>query len=163
MKKLLFMLLILLGFSLTACANQAADLPPSSTSEEKEEKELKNTASTDVRIRLTVDGRSAVIRLYDNPASNHLLTLLPLTLTFEDYIGEEKISVLPRKLVTQGAERQGKIDDFAYFSPWGNIAVFYKGKHPEGNGLIILGTIESGKEIFGDLNSDFVGTLERME
>ena len=36
--------------------------------------------------------------MYDNPASKDFLTQLPLTITFEDYIGKEKISILQKRL-----------------------------------------------------------------
>ena len=93
--------------------------------------------------------------------------MLPLTLTFRDYkdhVDDEKISYLPRKLNTQGAGNgDNRRDDFTYFSPWGNLAIFHKGKQQGGNGLIILGTIESGKEILAEQASDFTAILERID
>ena len=121
------------------------------------------TSGNDRRIKLTVNEQPIIVRLYDNPTSNDLLTMLPLTLTFKDYLGTEKISYLPRKLSTQGTDADNsKADDFTYFAPWGNLAIFYKGKQQGGNGLIILGTIESGKDIFANMKSDFTVTIERI-
>ncbi len=36
--------------------------------------------------------------MYDNSASRDFLAQLPLTVTLEDYIGKEKISILQKKL-----------------------------------------------------------------
>jgi hypothetical protein len=70
---------------------------------------------------------------------------LPLKLTLTDYAATEKISDLPRRLSTEGAPPgiEPKVGDIAYYSPWGNLALFYKDfKYSEG--LVRLGRIESG-------------------
>jgi hypothetical protein len=86
-------------------------------------------------------------KMYDNPTSRDFLTLIPLTLEFEDYAGTEKISYLPRKLSTQDAPSgsDASVGDFTLYSPWGNLAIFYK-DFGYANGLIKLGKIESGVE-----------------
>ena len=58
---------------------------------------------TDMRIRLTFDGRTMTATLYDNPSARDLATLLPLDLTIEDYGNNEKIAYLPRKLTEDGS------------------------------------------------------------
>jgi hypothetical protein len=74
---------------------------------------------TDVRIRLTFDGRTMMAALYDNPSARDLATLLPLDLMIDDYGGNGKIAYLPRKLTEDGSgpfgnERPG---DLCYFKP----------------------------------------------
>lgn len=49
-------------------------------------------------IRIRTGERVLTATLYDNPAAQELLTLLPLTLTLQDYAGTEKVSDLPRRL-----------------------------------------------------------------
>ena len=83
--------------------------------------------------------------LEDSPAARDFASLLPLELTLSDYAATEKISDLPRRLSTEGAPPgvEPKAGDIAYYSPWGNLALFYKDfKYSEG--LVRLGTIESG-------------------
>ena len=123
-----------------------------------DEETLKNA-----RIKLTVNGNEEVfVKLEDNQASRDFLEMLPLTLTFEDFNSTEKIATLPNELSTEG-QPSGyipEIGDFAYYAPWGNISVFYK-DFRYSNSLYKLGTIESGTEIFENLNNDFEVAIER--
>lgn len=116
------------------------------------------------RIKLTVNGNEEVfITLDDNQASRDFLEMLPLTLTFEDFNNTEKIATLPNELSTEG-QPSGyipKTGDFAYYAPWGNISVFYK-DFRYSDSLYKLGTIESGTEIFENLDNDFKITIERI-
>ena len=109
------------------------------------------------RIKLTVNGNEEIfVNLDDNQASRDFLEMLPLTLTFEDFNSTEKIATLPNELSTEG-QPSGyipKTGDFAYYAPWGNISVFYKDfRYSES--LYKLGTIESGAEVFENLDNDF--------
>ena len=85
------------------------------------------TAAGDV-VKMTFAGHEIVIDLLDNPMAQAFLNRLPMTLTFEDFNGNEKISYLQQKLSTAGGinaeETKG---DFCYYAPWGNLAVFYQG------------------------------------
>ena len=56
-----------------------------------------------MKIRLTINGKAINATLIDNATAKDFLTLLPMTLTLEDYAATEKISYLPRKLSTAGA------------------------------------------------------------
>ncbi len=164
MKKFLLLTAILLiGFSLVACASSVKN----NTFLIKQSNQLASNPAEATRIKMKINNQEVIVRLYDNPTSQDLLTMLPLTLTFRDYkdhVDDEKISYLPRKLNTQGAGNgDNRRDDFTYFSPWGNLAIFHKGKQQGGNGLIILGTIESGKEILAEQTSDFTAILERID
>lgn len=55
------------------------------------------------RIRLATEGAEVVIVLNDNAAARDLLSMLPLTLEFDDYNHTEKIGYPPRKLTTGDA------------------------------------------------------------
>src|ERR687896_1276657 len=80
------------------------------------------------KIRVTIDGKIFIGTLHDNPTANDFLSLLPLTVTLEDYAATEKITYLPRKLATAGSPEGSKpaVGDIAYYAPWGNLALFYK-------------------------------------
>lgn len=84
--------------------------------------------ATTMKIRMTVDGKVIEATLLDNATARDFLSLLPLTLTLEDYASTEKISYLARKLSTAGAP--AGVDpapgDIAYYAPWGNVAIFYR-------------------------------------
>jgi hypothetical protein len=100
-----------------------------------------------LKIRLTVNEKTVVASLADNPTARDFHSLLPFTLTLDDYAATEKISYLPRKLAKDGAPAgiDPAIGDIAYYAPWGNLAIFYK-DFGYSKGLIKLGTISSGLE-----------------
>ncbi len=113
-------------------------------------------------IRMAFDNREAVAELHDHPATRDLVARLPLTLNFQDYVGKEKISYLDQNLAGDDSSpiRTG---DFAYYAPWGNLALFYQGNGNAGGGLVVLGTIESGKENLAAMQADFTMTLELIQ
>ncbi|MED3910879.1 cyclophilin-like fold protein [Peribacillus simplex] len=101
--------------------------------------------------------------MYDNPTSRDFLTLLPLTLTLEDHAVTEKISLLPKRLSTEDAPSgsEPSVGDFTYYSPWGNLAIFYK-DFGYSNRLIKLGKIVSGTEKLAGINGDFPVKIEKI-
>lgn len=116
------------------------------------------------KIKLTFDNEEVIVKMYDNPTSRDFLTVLPLTLTFKDYSGTEKISYLPKRLSTEDAPEGSdpSVGDLTYYSPWGNLALFYK-DFGYAEGLVKLGAIESGTEKFGAMNGEFTVKIERIE
>jgi hypothetical protein len=100
--------------------------------------------------------------LLENATARDLLSLLPMTLTLEDYNSTEKIGYPPRKLSTAGAPAgvDPSVGDIAYYAPWGNLAIFYKDfGYPRG--LIGLGRIDSGIEALSVSGSPKV-TIEQV-
>jgi hypothetical protein len=81
--------------------------------------------------------------LADNATARDFVSMLPLTLTLEDYAATEKISDLPRRLVVDGAAATRPVaGDITYYAPWGNLAIFHRdGQHSPG--LVKLGHFES--------------------
>jgi hypothetical protein len=108
-----------------------------------------------MKIRMDVDGTRITATLDDNATSRDFASLLPLTLSLDDYNGTEKISDLPKKLATRGAPEgvDPAAGDIAYYAPWGNLAIFYK-DFEYSRGLVKLGRIDSGVDAF-----DRPGTL----
>ena len=100
-----------------------------------------------MKIRIEIEGRSVIATLNGSEAAHDFASLLPLTMTLEDYASTEKIANLPRKLSTRGAPPGSEPDvgDIAYYAPWGNLAVFYRAFDYSG-GLVKLGTIDAGVE-----------------
>ena len=101
-----------------------------------------------MKIRLTINGKSATATLVDNATARDFFSLLPLTLKLEDYAATEKIAYPPRKLSTEGAPPgiDPDVGDITYYAPWGNIAIFYKDFGYAG-GLVKLGRIDSGLDV----------------
>lgn len=109
-------------------------------------RDANNQEATDMRIRMTFDGRVMLATLYDNPAARDFYSMLPLDLMISNYGNNEKIAYLPRKLTEEGS---GRFDnerpyDLCYYMPWGNLAMFYDDyQYP---GLIRLGRFDEGYE-----------------
>jgi hypothetical protein len=56
-----------------------------------------------MKITMTIGERVVTATMHDNATARDFISLLPLTLTLEDYAKAEKISDLPRKLTKEGA------------------------------------------------------------
>lgn len=116
-----------------------------------------------MKIRLTLADTVLTATLIDSSTTRDFLSLLPLTLTLEDYAGTEKISDLPSRLSTEGTPSGSdpSVGDIAYYAPWGNLAIYYR-DFGYSNGLVILGTIDGG---VGTLNvpGSLSVTIERIE
>ncbi len=100
-----------------------------------------------MKIRITLEDAVITATLTDSQTTRDFVSLLPLTLTLEDYAGTEKISYLPQKLSTEDAPpgSDPAIGDITYHAPWGNLAIFYK-DFRYSSGLVILGKIDGGTE-----------------
>ena len=113
------------------------------------------------KIKMLFAGEQATVVLDNHPAVRDFLSMLPLTVTFEDYNGVEKIGYLPRKLDTEGSPSscEPSVGTFAYYEPWDNLSVFYQDfRHSEG--LVPLGRIESGMNSLARMQGDFSVRLE---
>jgi hypothetical protein len=102
-----------------------------------------------MKIRLTVNGKAITATLNGGKSALDFVSLLPLTLTLEDFNSTEKISYLPKKLTSEGAPASctPSSGDITYYAPWGNLAIFYRNFRLS-SGLVMLGKIDSGKELF---------------
>lgn len=102
---------------------------------------------SNMKINLKLPDKTLTATLYDTPTARDFASLLPLTLTLEDYSKTEKISDLPRKLTKDDAPAGAdpSVGDIAYYAPWGNLALFYK-DFRYSDGLILLGKLDGGAE-----------------
>ena len=173
MKKVVSLVLILtMTFALAACGSNDNDgsntnggdtVSNTSSNENSQDSTIDNDNLEDVRIKLTFNNEEVIVNMYDNPTSRDFLTLLPLTLTLEDHAVTEKISLLPKRLSTEDAPSgsEPSVGDFTYYSPWGNLAIFYK-DFGYSNRLIKLGKIVSGTEKLAGINGDFPVKIEKI-
>ena len=112
--------------------------------------------AADVVVRFTSVTMSVDVRMVDNASTRDLLSLLPITLRFEEFNGREKIAYLPRNLDTAGTLGSDPEDgDLIYYAPWGNLGFYY---NTEGIGfddnVIHLGTYEATTEQLAGLEGD---------
>jgi hypothetical protein len=105
-------------------------------------------AST-VKINIRLGDRIIPARLNDSKAAQDFASLLPLSLTLEDYASTEKISDLPKRLSTDGSPPgfDPSVGDITYYAPWGNLAIFYR-DYGYSSGLVALGALASGADSF---------------
>ena len=112
-----------------------------------------------MKIRMKLEDAVITATLTDSQTTQDFISLLPLTLTLEDYAGTEKISYLPQELSTEGAPAGSdpSVGDITYYAPWGNLAILYEDLG-YASGLVILGKIDGGLEALnvpGSVNVTF--------
>jgi hypothetical protein len=100
-----------------------------------------------MKLKISIGPTTLIATMYDNPTAADFISLLPLTLSLQDYAATEKVSDLPGKLTTAHAPEGYKpsVGDITFYAPWGNLAIFYKG-FSYSSGLISIGKID------GDMN-----------
>lgn len=103
---------------------------------------------TTMRISIEIGADTLTATLEDSETARDFASLLPLTLTLEDYAATEKISDLPKRLSTAGAPEgvTPRVGDLAYYAPWGNLAIFHR-DFRYSSGLVKLGRLDSGAEL----------------
>lgn len=121
----------------------ASDRPSSSSTSSSSQK-----PQTAIKISIEIAGTAISATLDDTPTARDFASLLPLSVTLEDYSETEKVSQLPRRLSIEGAPEAitPKAGELAYYEPWGNLAIFHKDfrRSPR---LVRLGTLDSGIEL----------------
>ena len=100
----------------------------------------------------------------DNPATRDFVSMLPLTLTLEEFNGREKIGDLPRELDVAGAPGSDPEDgDLIYFVPWGNLGFYYNTEGVDySDETINIGTYTASEEQLERLENQDV-TVEIVE
>lgn len=101
-------------------------------------------------------GHEIVFELNESPAAQSLYDQLPLSVDVQNYGSNEKIFYPPEKLNTSDPiPAEGPSGGLAYFSPWGNVVMYYSSYGPY-NGLYQLGQAVAGAEWIETLS----GTLQ---
>jgi hypothetical protein len=103
-------------------------------------------------------------RLWDNATARDLIAQLPLTLTFRDFNGVEKIAQLPRKLSMDGvpAGDDPFPRDIGYYAPSGDL-VFYYDDVGYFNGIVRIGQFDGSVEAIANQRGDFPARIELAE
>lgn len=159
-KMLIWVLALAMSLSYSACR---ADNRMSDSASSQMPTETSTQQATSMKINLKVGDQVIPATLINSKTTQDFISLLPLTLTLEDYANTEKISNLPRRLSTEAAPpgSDPAVGDIAYYAPWGNLAIYYR-DFGYSNGLVILGKIDGGIEALNVPGSVSV-TIERVQ
>lgn len=113
-----------------------------------------------MKIRIITEDVVITATLTDSQTTQDFVSLLPLTLTLEDFASAEKISDLPKRLSTEDAPSGSdpSVGDIAYYAPWGNLAIFYRDSG-YASGLVILGKLDDGIEVLS-VSGPVAATIE---
>ncbi len=90
--------------------------------------------------------------------------MLPLTLSFEDYNGVEKIAYSAEALDTSDAPGScdPDIGTLALYAPWGNLSIFYQ-DFRFSEGLVPLGAIDGYLTPLRARQEAFILTMEKSD
>lgn len=174
-KLIIFMMALMLSAVLTGCGadentSQAQPAESQTAADITDNAAVVVTAGKEAavpdakRVKLTINGQTAVIAMLNNDAAKDFISMLPMSVTFEDYNNIEKIAMPLRRLNLGNAPTSSDPDvgSFAYYEPCGNLSVFYR-DFRESNRLIPLGTFEYGVENLEHLEGPVTMTLEVEE
>ena len=118
-------------------------------------------ATGETQIRVIIGNTVLTGRLWDNATARDLIAQLPLTLTFSDYGGQEKLAPLPRKLsmdgVPAGADPLPR--EIGYYAPAG-VVVFYYSDVGYFNGIVRIGQFDGNMNAITNQTNDFAVRIE---
>jgi hypothetical protein len=119
------------------------------------------TSADGTPIRITIGTTVLTGHLRGNPTAGDLVAQLPLTLTFQDLNGVEKIARLPRALTMDGvpAGDDPEIGDVGYYAPTNNLVLYY-GDVGYWNGIVRIGEYD-GIESVQDIDDGATVMIER--
>lgn len=114
---------------------------PSATTDDATADPTRNGVAVSA-VTITVGDRAIEAELNDSATSRDLIAQLPLSLTFRDYGGQEKLATLPAPLSMDGVPTgsAAQANDIGYYAPDNVLVLYYK---PVGyfNGIVRLGTV----------------------
>lgn len=118
-------------------------------------------ATSDTPIRVIMGDTVLTGRLWVNATARDLIAQLPLTLTFRDFNGVEKIAQLPRKLSMDGvpAGDDPFPRDIGYYNPSGDV-VFYYDDVGYFTGIVRIGQFDGTMEAITSQTGDFTARIE---
>lgn len=175
MKQIKLLIVCLLGVvALTGCSvsqeGEELSTETQSVGQTEEQVEISpesdnpGTDLTGPQIRLSFEGGEAIVRLNDSAAAQNFVSQLPMTQTFEDFNGIEKICRLSEEIPTEGAEMgiDPSVANVTLYAPW-NTLVFYYEDYGYNDNLIPMGHVESGMELLAAMGDEFEVTMELVD
>ena len=166
------LLALLATVSLSACGgddedgNQPAGASETSTPSPTPATDDQQTRPADgTPIRITFGDTELTARLHNNATARDLAAQLPLTLTFRDHNNVEKTAPLPRQLSLDGAPEghDPAAGDIGYWSPDGDLVLYYDSDAPFFNGIVRIGEFDGDMDAIERQSESFRVTIERAE
>ena len=121
----------------------------------------RQSATSETPIRVIIGNTVLTARLWDNATARDLIAQLPLTLTFRDFNGVEKIAHLPRKL-SMGGVPPGDDPfprDISYYNPSDDL-VFYDDVGYF-TGIVRIGQFDGSVDAIAGQTGNFTARIER--
>lgn len=103
------------------------------------------------KVKMTIDGveGEAIVNLIDSKPTREFIAQLPMTINCSDFGSREKYGKMPVALSENEALLSGyEIGDFSYGTPYDCMIMFYAQDNEVIDGIIKLGTFESGLDLF---------------
>nr|WP_321453991.1 cyclophilin-like fold protein [uncultured Carboxylicivirga sp.] len=117
-----------------------------------------------MKIKITINNNEFTGTLNDSEAAKDFASLFPMTTKLNDYARTEKVCDLSKRLSTAGSPSgcSAKTGDITCYSPWGNLAIFYK-SFGYAQGLINLGKIDGDMKQFASACEKGEATFELID
>ena len=115
-----------------------------------------------MKIKVTTGDYVIVFDLNDTSAAVSLYEQLPMTVAVDNYSNNEKIFYADKLDCTDVIEGDCPVGTLAYFSPWGNVVMYY-GAASQYPGLYILGEAVEGAENISNLTGEITITKADAE
>jgi hypothetical protein len=148
MKNLIFIITLILSFTLSVCAQGT------------EEKEA-GMNDKETKIKITVGNRTLTAIFYDNPTARAIIAKFPLTIPLSDLYAREMCYHFPESLPTDNVRTTGyEVGEIIYWPPRHSFVIMYA-QNGERFSMQKVGRIDSGVEIFKQ-TGDVTVTLEVM-
>jgi len=103
------------------------------------------------RIRIRMGDQTVTAMLNSSDAARDFVAMLPLSIRMRDHLRREKTGPIPGPLSERtGGSPNYQSGDLGYWQPGGNFVIFYRqdGLMIPSPGIVILGRLDSGTEIF---------------
>ena len=117
------------------------------------------------RIRIRMGDHTVTATLNSSEVARDLAAMLPVSIRMRDHLRREKTGPIPGPLSEHslGSETY-EAGDLGYWRPGGNFVIFYRhdGLTIPPPGIVLLGKIESGADIF-DVPGPVDVTVERID
>ncbi len=135
-------------------------LPPTPATTEDIATMTSPPASDSTPITIDITGQSVRGVLHNNTTARALIDQLPLTLTFRDHGGQEKIADLPAPLTLEGMPAGSDAEPLTigYYAPEQALVLYYE-YVGHFNGIVRIGTFEDLAAV-RDQGGGFTATLD---
>lgn len=145
--------------SVDGSASPSSPAPAASTPSPTTESEP--TMPNERTVRMRVGEQTYTVALYDSPTADDFLAQLPLTLTLNDYGGQEKTAKLPKPLTMEGvpAGAAPEAGEIGYYRP-NQVLVLWYSEIGYWDGIVRLGRVDGGLDSIIDVKDGTTVVIE---